>query len=376
MADVPTVTRSQVLANRVVAQGLDRSGAAPDDLAGTDLGWLDSPAGSAAQALAARLPTPAAVEVPGDWPLVWGLRGAPHRHRPGDLRALARAAWPVDDADAAARLGGAAPQLAAAGLAPLDALRATAEALADVVAGPTVKGDASTALTRAAPEACSAWCRSCGAVHVQDQLMRLAALPAGLRLEAGTSPPVLVPIDGWPGVPGRHEGGGALVDAYLRVHGPATPRDATVYLQTTQRVVKTGWPQGLVEVRVDGVGARPRRAWLPEDLLDGLLTAPPPDLVRLLPRSDPWLLSRDRELTVPDKARRKVLWPVLGAPGGVLVDGEIAGAWRTRAAGGRLDITVTPFDRLPARVRAAVDGEAARVAAARAATAVRVRYET
>lgn len=115
--------------------------------------------------------------------------------------------------------------------------------------------------------------------------MRLAALPAGLRLEAGTSPPVLVPIDGWPGVPGRHEGGGALVHAYLRVHGPATPRDAAAYLQTTRRVVKTGWPQGLVEVRIDGVGARPRRAWLPEDLLDGLLTAPLPDLVRLLPRS-------------------------------------------------------------------------------------------
>jgi hypothetical protein len=374
--DVPTVTRRQVLAHRVVAQGLDRSGAAPDDLAGTDLGWLDSPAGSAAQALAARTPAAAPVEVPGHWPLVWGLRGAPHRHRPGDLRALARAAWPVDDADAAARMGGAAPQLAEAGLAPLDALRATAEALADVVTGPTVKGDASADVTRAAPDACSAWCRSCGAVHVQDQLMRLAALPAGLRIEPGTSPPVLVPVDGWPGVPDRHEGGGALVEAYLRGHGPSTPGNVAAYLQTTQRAVTPDWPSGLAEVRVDGVGARPRRAWLPEDLLDDLLAAPPADLVRLLPRSDPWLLARDRELTVPDKAHRKLLWPALGHPGGLLVDGEIAGAWRTKVAGSRLDITVTPFERLPARVRAAVDGEAERVAAARGASAVRVRYES
>ena len=206
--------------------------------------------------------------------------------------------------------------------------------------------------------------------------MRLAALPAGLRIEAGTSPPVLVPIDGWPGVPDRHEGGGALVDAYLRFHGPSTPGNVAGYLQTTQRSVTPDWPAGLAEVRVDGVGARPRRAWLPEDMLAGLLAAPPAARVRLLPRSDPWLRARDRELTVPVKAHRKVLWPALGHPGGLLVDGEIAGAWRTKVAGSRLDITVTPFDRLPRRVRAAVEDEAERVAAARGADAVRVRYES
>ncbi|HET6953425.1 MAG TPA: crosslink repair DNA glycosylase YcaQ family protein [Acidimicrobiales bacterium] len=370
-ADVPTVSRAQVLAHRVVAHGLDRTARDADDLAVVDLGLQDSPAGAAVAALAARLPGgPArAPAVPGDWLLVWSVRGAPHHHRRSDLQALARALWPADEADAAARIAGTSPEMRAAGLGALGALRATAEAMAAVVTGPTVKGDASTLVTAAAPEGCSAWCRGCQVVHVQDQLMRLAALPAGLSIDPGTSPPVLRPLSRWAGVPAGHEGGGAVIDAYLRVHGPATPGDVAAYLQTTQRAVKPDWPDGLAEVRVGG-----RRAWLPEDRLDDLLGAPAPDLVRLLPRSDPWLLARDRELVVPGKAHRKALWPVLGAPGGVLVDGEVVATWRTRAAGGKLDIVVAPFGTLPARVRRAVDDEAALVAAGRGAVDVRVRY--
>ncbi|MFP3902589.1 MAG: DNA glycosylase AlkZ-like family protein [Acidimicrobiia bacterium] len=372
----PTVGRARVLAYRVVAQGLDRHGAGPDDLAPTDLGWLDSPAGTAVQSLAARVPAgDGAVAVPDTWVLVWGLRGAPHLHRAADLPAFARAAWPVDAADAAARLGGAAPQLKEAGLDALEALRVTTEAMAAVVTRPMVKGEASAAVTEAIPDACSVYCRRCQAVHVQDQLMRLAALPAGLRIEPGTSPPVLAPIAGWRGAPDGHAGGEGLVTHYLRVNGPATARDVAAYLQTTGRSVDHDWPDDLVPVRVEGLGRRPRTAWLPEDRGDTLRDAPPPRLVRLLPRSDPWLLARDRELTVPDKAHRKALWPVLGSPGGLLVDGEIAGTWRARSKGSRLEVDLTPFGRLTARVRGAVEEEAGRVAAAREVADVRVRYE-
>ncbi|HEX6238354.1 MAG TPA: crosslink repair DNA glycosylase YcaQ family protein [Acidimicrobiales bacterium] len=373
----PTVGRAQVLAYRVVAQGLDRHGTRPDGLAPTDIGWLDSPAGTAVQSLAARLsPRNGAPTVPDDWVLVWGLRGAPHLHRAADLPALARAAWPVDAADAAARLGGAAPQLKEAGLDALEALRVTTEAMAAVVTRPMVKGEASAAVTEAIPGACSVYCRRCDAVHVQDQLMRLAALPAGLRIEPGTSPPVLAPIAGWPGAPDGHLGGGGLVANYLRVNGPATARDVAAYLQTTGRSVDHDWPDDLVSVHVEGLGRRPRTAWLPGDQADTLRDAPPPRLVRLLPRSDPWLLARDRDLTVPDKVHRKALWPVLGSPGGLLVDGEIAGTWRARSKGSRLEVVVTPFGRLAARVRGAIDEEAGRVAATRDMPDVRVRYET
>ena len=59
-------------------------------------------------------------------------------------------------------------------------------------------------------------------------------------------------------MPGGLEGGGMVVDAYLRIHGPATPGEVAAYLQTIQRAVKPDWPDGSAEVRgrPPGVAAR------------------------------------------------------------------------------------------------------------------------
>ncbi len=89
-----------------------------------------------------------------------------------------------------------------------------------------------------------------------------------------------------------------------------------------------------------------RRAWLPPESVDALLGAPPPPAVRLLPPSDPFLQARDRDLLLPDRARRQALWTAIAAPGALLVRGEVGGTWRARAAGRRLDVTVTPFEPL------------------------------
>jgi hypothetical protein len=132
------------------------------------------------------------------------------------------------------------------------------------------------------------------------------------------------------------------------------------YLQTTQAAVKATWPDGLAEVSLDG-----RKAWLPEDRLDALRDAPRPELVRLLPRSDPWLMARDRERVLPDAARRKALWPVIGFPGGVLVDGEVVGTWRTKSQGRRVAFTIDPFTRITKKARAAIGREASLLASLR-----------
>jgi hypothetical protein len=374
------VGRDQVLAYRALAQQLDRPpGVAVTGLAVLDLGIQDSPAGTALLSLAARVPPGggAAADVTAEaladarrWATVWAVRGAPHLLRAGDVRGFAAATWPASPDDAAARLAGYGAGLAKRGEDALAALRTAAEGLRAVVGEPMAKGDASRAVTEALPAICSEPCRSCGVVHISDQLMRLAALPAGLQVDAGTKPPTLQPIARWPGVPGGQAGAAALVEAYLRLHGPATPKEVAAYFQTTQRAVKDTWPDGLAEVRVDGA-----RAWLPEDRLDDLRHAAAPSLVRLLPRSDPWLMARDRERVVPGRAHRKALWPVIGFPGGVLVDGEVAGAWRTKASGRRLDVTVTPFRRLRPAERRAVEAEAALVAEKRGHTDARVAYD-
>ena len=77
---------------------------------------------------------------------------------------------------------------------------------------------------------------------------------------------------------------------------------------------------------------------------------------RLLPSGDTYYLlqGRDRELLVPDEARRARLWTSRVWPGAVLHDGEIVGTWRRS----RHRVTVSPWQPLTERARAAIEKEA------------------
>ena len=59
---------------------------------------------------------------------------------------------------------------------------------------------------------------------------------------------------------------------------------------------------------------------------------------RFLPSGDPFYLywDADRELLIPDAARRAELWTSRVWPGALLIDGEIAGMWRR--AGSKVDL--------------------------------------
>ncbi|QGN47200.1 DNA glycosylase AlkZ-like family protein [Micromonospora sp. WMMD558] len=94
----------------------------------------------------------------------------------------------------------------------------------------------------------------------------------------------------------------------------------------------------------------------------------------LFQQAGPFLAVRDRGVLVPEKAHQAQVWRIIGNPGAVLVDGDVAGTWRARQAGRKtLEITVTPFaGRLSARVRGQLDAEAALVAGARGAAEARV----
>lgn len=101
-----------------------------------------------------------------------------------------------------------------------------------------------------------------------------------------------------------------------------------------------------------------RAAWsaLPDPRPGIRESGPPVPGVRLLPPGDLFLQAPDRELLVPDDARRAAVWPRgTPPPGAVLVDGEIAGTWRRR--GHRVEVTA--FDVLaPGTRRAAEEGAA------------------
>ncbi|MEU8297958.1 crosslink repair DNA glycosylase YcaQ family protein [Micromonospora sp. NPDC048909] len=360
----PEVSRAQVLAYRVAAHQLDRPGLRPADLAVLGLGVQDTPYGSARLALAARGATG-----PDDrLELVWSLRGAPHLHRGAELPALAAAIWPLSDADATRRISG---QIGAGARLGLAAFRAAAEAFRAVVTAELPKGEVSRAVTDRIPAELSYECRACRSRHISGALFQQAGLAGGVRLVVTGRAARLAPLPGWSGPPARAAGTADLVATYLRLLGPATPADAAGFLGTTATELRAVWPAGLAEVRVDG-----RAAWLPADRLDALTGAQPAGLVRLLPPGDPYLAGRDRDLLVPQRAHQQQLWRIIGNPGALLVDGEVAGSWRSRqAARGRLEVTVTPFGVLPARVTRAIDAEAATVADARGATDLRVHVE-
>jgi DNA glycosylase AlkZ-like len=77
---------------------------------------------------------------------------------------------------------------------------------------------------------------------------------------------------------------------------------------------------------------------------------------RLLPSGDAYYLLHgvDRELLVPDRARRGELWTPRVWPGALLVDGDVAGTWR-RDQG---NLTVQTWRRLTRSQRDAVEAEA------------------
>ncbi|MET0236293.1 MAG: crosslink repair DNA glycosylase YcaQ family protein [Kibdelosporangium sp.] len=353
-----SVDRGQVLAYRIARQGLHGSATAPGELDVADLGIQDTPPGAARLALGMR--TDAGLD---DHGLVraWTIRASPFLHHPQDLPRLAAALWPHSERDALGKVAWQRSVMQKSGITATQALRYTAEAMRECITSPTVKGVASAAVSELVPKALVSYCRGCQAEHVFESLFRLAALPGGLRLDLDQSPPLLVPIEDWPGIPEEQEGTAELIETYLRFVGPASFGDVAAWLTTTQAEVKEVWPQGLVEVDVDG-----RRAWLPESEMDLLLDPPEPPLALLLPTSDPFLQERNKTLLVPDKADHKTMWPMIGQPGAVLVDGDVAGVWRTKASGRRkLEIRITEFAPIGPDARTALADVAGRVAAIR-----------
>ena len=352
------LTRADVLAARVRAHQLDRTAGTLADTAVLDLGVQDTGADAGRWALAVRGVTDVD---PAELVLVWTLRGAPHLYRRADLPGVAAATAPFSDADAGKRIFDAAKPLKAAGIPNLTALDTVAAEMRAIVTVPTVKGEMSRQLTTRLDAPYLRFCHPCGATHVYEQPFRLSALRAGLELQPDTSPPVLQPVPGFTiaaEVPAHLD----VVRAYLRLHGPATPQQVAGYLDAPVKDVQAHWPEDAVEVSVDG-----ERRWALAADADQLAGGPV-RTTRLLGPFDPYLQTRDRSLLVPDRARAKDLWRSLGRPGGVLVDGEVAGTWRPRKSGRRLTVTVQLWQELPAAARTELDEQAEQLAACRGAT--------
>lgn len=352
-----SISPAQVLGFRVRAQGLDRGATTLPDAAVLDLGVQDTGPDGGLWALAIRGVDVSALS-DDDLATVWTIRGAPHLYRRGDLPGVAAAVEPFSDADAGKRIYDATRPLKAAGIDNLAALDAVAAAMRSVVKAPMVKGEVSARVTALMAPPYLRSCRPCKTTHLYEMPFRLAALRAGLELRAGTSPPVLQRIKGFrraAAVPGRLD----VVRGYLRLLGPATPKHVAEFLDAPVKEVRDRWPADAAEVTVDG-----QTRWVLDADRDAI-SAGAAEIDRLLGPYDLFLQARDRDLLVADPQRAKALWPVLGRPGAVLLDGGIAGTWRPRKAGSKLTVQVQLWSAVAARRRAAVAAQAERLAAYR-----------
>lgn len=355
-----------MLAFRARAHGLTGDRGAERVL---DLGVQDTGPSGARWSLALRGADPGPDLDPAALALVWAARGAPLVVRRADLAGVAAAMAPYSEADAAKRVFDAARPLRAAGVPVIEALAVLAGHVRDIVTGPTTKGELSTELTRRLPAPYLRECRPCAAVHVFEQPFRLAALPAGLEIEPGTSPPVLRPVPRWSGpstvVPPRLD----ALGAQLAVNGPLSVAQLAGHLDAAQadvrrRVAELVAGGDAVEVVVDGDPGRGPRYLLAADVAAAQV-APAPRGLHLLDPFDPLLQTRDRELVVPDEAQRKDLWRTLGRPGAVWRDGEVVGTWRPRSSGRRLRLVLQSWRGADLTTDPAVRAGAERLAGAR-----------
>lgn len=383
MADV-ALTRLQLLAHRMVRQGLT---AAPDsakhvtDVDLLDFGVQDTGPDGSAWALALRgAPTAERASCDDDLALAWTLRGAPHAYRRTDLAEIAVATSPFSDDDAAKRIFDASSPLRKAGLTILGALATVAAAQRAVVRTAKPKGEVSAALRDRLEAPFLRRCRPCNAVHAYEQPFRLAALQAGLTLDAGTAPPVMRRVTGLEPLKFARSGADAaprfdVIRNVLRFAPGSTIADAAAVIDGAAKDVRRLWPDDVITVAVHSDAGTAERFALADDV-DLLGSAPElaERTVRLLGPYDPLLQLRDRELLAPDVGQRKDLWRVIGRPGAVVANGELIASWRPRTTGKRFGIDVTPWGRLTKADRARIETEAERLANFRDRTLGTVAY--
>jgi hypothetical protein len=146
-----------------------------------------------------------------------------------------------------------------------------------------------------------------------------------------------------------------LARRYLHVLGPATAESFAGWAGINPRAGRAAFEalgRSLTPVRTPAGDAWILSRDEPAFLEARGTTAP----VRFLPSGDAYLLAADRELLVADAGRRRSLWPPSTVwPGGLLVEGELAGTWRRSQE----NLSIALWRRLSQAQRVAVEAEAA-----------------
>jgi hypothetical protein len=364
----PPVTRRQALGFRVarhhLAERLDSEGAQKAAV----VGLQDTPPGTAVLALAAR--TDVAPEALDELVLVPSIRGAPMAVAERDLAVFTAGLEPPDEEAARAVVGNAWKFLD--GITAMEALDRVSEAVHDSLrGGPLPRDDFHQALRERLPAELLWWCKGCQSHHVHPSLWRATGIRGVLAIvgREGRSAVFGLP----PKPPPVKDPGADLARRFLKAYGPARPKLLADWAGLATSHAEMLWERAGELVQVDLEGTK---AWVLAGDDEALARATEIQGVRLLPNRDPLNAVRDRELLVPDAAARSRIWTATGGPGTVLVDGEVAGLWRSIRTGKKLLVTVEPFGKLRAATRDELGAEVERLAPFRGAESSRLQLGT
>jgi hypothetical protein len=147
---------------------------------------------------------------------------------------------------------------------------------------------------------------------------------------------------------------------YLAAYGPATRQDfAAWWGESAAQAAALLESLDTVEVEVAGT-----RAFLLQRDARAALAARPTGAVRLLPAFDPYIIGAPRRGGLFPLAHKPRIYRGQGWISPTLaVDGRIEGVWRHERHGRKLTVTIEPFARPSASVRAGVAAEAESLAA-------------
>lgn len=379
------VERDQIVAFRLASHNLTRRlGAGLITSAAEPCGIQETPTGSAASAFAARVEGLSLVDLEHakveDRSVVtlWSVRGAPFVVPASDFTTFSVGALPVDSASFEQSLGGWAGALRDADVdinETLDQMIAIATELLD---GRALNVNELRDQIYIRVPSLAAVVRPTGAhADMPEPLFRAISTSGAMCIIAGRGTNAeLARTDQWlrspPVEPDRTAARADLARRFLHCYGPATPERFADWSQRGRHDARSSF--ALVDDEVVEVSVNARPAWILADDQDDLASPPEPRGVRLLPVQDPFLQQRDRSILVSEEAFRRKLWRPVGGPGAVLVDGQVAGIWRSRIKRNRLDVTVEPFGRLRIGARDAIAAEAESIAPFRNCESAEVTY--
>jgi len=346
-------------------------------------GLQDTPPGSAALGLAARasgvMPDDVARALVDDRSLVivWSRRGSPYLVPSADLGVFTRGLLPDDEESWRAAVQGFVGHLETVEMTASELVSLVDEAVFEVLADRELtKRELGEALAPLMPPALRKWFDADTFSSFTAVLTRAASLFGRFVIAPREgSDLTFVRTDRWLGsLPqdepeaARHE----MTRRYVHAYGPTSPRAYADWAGIGEGHARRAFEalaDELVAVRVEGADGRVLAG--DAAVLDEVAA---PLGVRLLPPHDAYLASPDRRVIVPEANRHKALWKAAGNPGAVLVDGEIAGSWRPRKSGRKLELEVFQFRTLPVSAKSKVEIAAARLGAFKGAQVTSVEF--